>query len=63
VAVVGAPIDLALGIHGAAFGPRHIHADERILPNVPGLMMNPATRVKSFDVLNVVDYGDVPVEP
>lgn len=35
VAVVGAPVDMSSGHRGAAYGPRAIRADERILPHTP----------------------------
>jgi agmatinase len=63
VAILGAPVDMSLGQRGAAFGPRYIRADERILPNVPSRFQNPDTRVKPFEVLRVVDYGDAAVDP
>lgn len=62
VAVVGAPVDMSTGMRGAAFGPRSIRCDERMLPQTPMAMINPDTRVRPFDVLRVVDYGDAPVE-
>jgi agmatinase len=63
VAVMGAPVDMSLGQRGAAFGPRYIRADERVLPNTPSMLQNPDTRVKPFEVLTVVDYGDAAVDP
>lgn len=63
VAILGAPVDMSFGQRGAAFGPRAIRADERVLPNVPAVFQNPDTRVKPFEVLNVVDYGDAAVDP
>lgn len=63
VAILGAPVDMSLGQRGAAFGPRAIRADERVLPNVPAVLQNPDTRIKPFEVLNVVDYGDAAVDP
>jgi agmatinase len=62
-AILGAPVDMSIGHRGAAFGPRCIRADERVLPNIPFAMQNPDTRVKPFEVLNVVDYGDAAVDP
>ncbi|MGW2587251.1 agmatinase family protein [Streptomyces virginiae] len=62
-AVLGAPMDMGLGHRGTAFGPRALRADERILPNTAAMLVNPSTRIRPFDVLNVVDYGDVAVEP
>lgn len=63
VAVLGAPVDMSAGMRGAAFGPRHIRCDERVLPATPAAMVNPTTMVKPFEVLRVVDYGDAPVDP
>jgi agmatinase len=63
VAILGAPVDLGLGMRGAAYGPRAIRADERFLPNTPSVFQNPDTRVKPFEVLRVVDYGDAAVDP
>jgi agmatinase len=63
VAVLGAPVDMSLGHRGAAFGPRAIRADERVLPNTPKMLVNDSTRVYPFQVLTVVDYGDAPVDP
>lgn len=63
VAVLGAPVDMSLGHRGAAYGPRALRSDERILPNMPGMLVNPSTRVRPFEVLTVVDYGDAAVDP
>jgi formimidoylglutamase len=62
-AVVGAPIDMSLGHRGAAYGPRALRADERVLPNSPAMLINDTARVHPFQVLTVVDYGDAPVDP
>jgi agmatinase len=62
VAIMGAPVDMSSGQRGAAFGPRYIRGDERILPHMPLLLQNPDTRVKPFEVLKVVDYGDAAVD-
>lgn len=58
VAVLGAPVDMGLGHRGAAYGPRALRGDERILPNVPQGLVNPSTRIRPFGELTVVDYGD-----
>lgn len=63
VAVVGAPTDMSTGHRGAGFGPRSIRGDELLLPHSPGAIQNPDTRIKPFKVLNVVDYGDIAVNP
>lgn len=62
-AIVGAPIDLSGGHRGAGFGPRYIRGDDWVIPNFPQIIQNPDTRVKPFEVLNVVDYGDAAVDP
>ncbi|MEW6282162.1 MAG: agmatinase family protein [Candidatus Eremiobacterota bacterium] len=63
VAILGAPVDMSAGMRGAAFGPRHIRSDERVLPHTPALLINPTSMVRPFEVLRVVDYGDAPVDP
>ncbi|MGE2724655.1 agmatinase family protein [Mycolicibacterium pulveris] len=63
VAVLGAPVDMSMGHRGAAFGPRGIRADERVLAHTPGMLVNDSTRVHPFEVLTVVDYGDAAVDP
>jgi len=63
VAIVGAPVDTSVGHRGAQYGPRYIRADERTLPYTPGILLNPDTRIKPFEVLKVVDYGDAAVDP
>jgi agmatinase len=62
-AILGAPVDMSGGVRGAAFGPRFLRADDRILPNTPDCLYNPDTRVKPFEVLRVYDYGDAAVDP
>lgn len=54
---------MSTGHRGAAYGPRAIRSDERILPNAPQMLINPSTRVKPFEELTVVDYGDAAVDP
>lgn len=63
VAIVGAPVDTSLGHRGAQYGPRYIRADERTVPHTPSMLQNPDTRIKPFEVLTVVDYGDAAVDP
>ncbi|HLH76156.1 MAG TPA: agmatinase family protein [Candidatus Binataceae bacterium] len=63
VAIVGAPVDTSFGHRGAQYGPRYIRADERTVPYIPAMLQNPDTRVKPFEVLTVVDYGDAAVDP
>jgi agmatinase len=63
VAILGAPVDMSSGQRGAAFGPRYLRGDERIIFNAPTMLVNPDTRIKPFEVLNVVDYWDAAVDP
>src|SRR5690349_7827392 len=49
VAVLGAAVDMSGGMRGAAFGPRHIRCDERMLPHTPSAIINPDSRVKPFE--------------
>jgi formimidoylglutamase len=62
VAIVGAPVDMSLGHRGAAYGPRALRADERLLPQMPEMLTNATTRTKPFETLRVVDYGDAAVD-
>lgn len=62
-AIVGAPVDMGTAMRGAAYGPRYIRMDERILPTAPAFLQNPDTRIKPFEVLKVVDYGDAAINP
>jgi agmatinase len=63
VAIVGAPVDTSFGHRGAQYGPRYIRADERTVPHTPAMLQNPDTRIKPFEALTVVDYGDAGVDP
>lgn len=59
VAVVGVPFDSGVSYRpGARFGPAHVRASSRLLrPYHPGLDVEP------FAVQQVVDAGDVPLNP
>ena len=63
VAVIGASIDMSSGHRGAAFGPRFIRSQEAVLAQTAAIFQNPDTRIKPFEVLNMVDYGDAPIDP
>src|SRR6266511_4457874 len=59
VAVVGVPYDSATSFRpGARFGPRGVRAASQVLRPY-----NSALDVQPFEVLEVVDAGDVPVAP
>jgi agmatinase len=67
VAIFGAPLDLGIGMRGAAYGPQAIRVSERYLPwggswsGVPRPHQH--VRVDPFRVLTAVDYGDVAIDP
>ena len=63
VAILGAPLDMGVGMRGAAFGPRALRTAERYLGY--GAFTDPHLHVMvdPFKELNIVDYGDAPVDP
>jgi agmatinase len=63
VAILGAPLDTGVGMRGAAFGPRAVRTSERY--SGWGAFSNPHLHVMVdwTKELNVVDYGDAPVDP
>jgi agmatinase len=77
VAFLGAPLDMGTGMRGAGWGPRGLRAlDPRpggvpeSLPDTPpgtkpsasGRSPNLHVMLDPFSVLNVVDYGDAPID-
>lgn len=59
IAVLGVPFDSGVSYRpGARFGPAHIRASSKLLRPY-----NPAVDVSPFDAHQVVDAGDVPVNP
>jgi agmatinase len=62
-AIVGVPMDTGMGQRGAAFGPQAIRTAERYVPSPAVYANHLHVRVEPFRVLNVVDYGDAPVDP
>ncbi len=66
VAVIGAPLDLATGQRGTAFGPQALRTGDRYLPGGPAahyILTHTHVMVKPFEVLNCVDYGDAGIDP
>ena len=63
VALLGAPLDTGVGMRGAAFGPRAVRTSERYVGW--GAFSDPHLHVMVdwTKELNVVDYGDSPVDP
>lgn len=61
VAIMGVPLDFSSGMRGAGYGPRAVRNSEIYggtgMTNLPHLL----TLVSPFNVLNIVDYGDVAV--
>ena len=66
VAVIGAPIDLATGQRGTAFGPQALRVAERYLPGgpaAPAVFTHTHVMVRPFEILKCVDYGDAGTTP
>ncbi len=63
VAMVGAGIDLSLGMRGAAFGPRALRSHDMYLPTVASGLPHQHTRVDALADLVIADYGDAAVDP
>src|SRR5262249_42441649 len=68
VAIFGAPLDMGIGMRGAAYGPQAIRVSERYVPwsdvaQSGARRPHQHVRIDPFGVLNVVDYGDVAVDP
>ena len=63
VALMGAPLDSGSGMKGAAFGPRAFRTSEKYLSSGPqDTDPHMHTLVNWNADLNVVDYGDAPVD-
>jgi agmatinase len=67
VAIFGAPLDMGIGMRGAAYGPQAIRVSERYVPwaDLQSGASRPHqhVRIDPFRVLTVVDYGDVAIDP
>lgn len=66
IAIMGASVDLSVGMRGTAFGPQAVRTGEIVFPwgEIPAFAVgHPA--VGGFDfmqILKVVDYGDAPID-
>ena len=63
VAIMGASLDMSSGRRGAAYGPNAIRVSENYVPW--GKVFHTESEnvlVDPFNVLNVVDYGDAPID-
>jgi len=66
VAVIGAPLDLATGQRGTAFGPQALRTADRYIPGGPlakHVMTHTHVMVKPWEVLKCADYGDAGIDP
>jgi agmatinase len=63
VAIMGAPLDTGSGMKGAAFGPRALRTSEKYLSSgAEDTDPHLHVMVNWNAVLNVVDYGDAPID-
>ena len=67
VAIMGASVDMSVGMRGTAFGPQAVRTGERVSlwgrPEVMEHMGHPhAGEIVWQTILNVVDYGDAPID-
>jgi guanidinobutyrase len=63
VAIVGAPLDMSLGMRGAAFGPKSLRSSDRYLGYGALSMPHMHVLINPFEVLTIADYGDIAVDP
>ena len=63
IAIAGIPCDMSLGMRGAAQGPTAIRAGGALLSYSPMSFTHQHVDIDPFELLNVVDYGDAPVDP
>ena len=67
VAIMGASVDMSVGARGTAFGPQAVRTGERVgvwgSKELMDHMGHPHVgRIMWQSVLNVVDYGDAPID-
>lgn len=63
VAIMGAPLDTGSGMKGAAFGPRALRTSEKYLSSGPEDTDPHLHVMVNWNAdLNVVDYGDTPID-
>lgn len=63
IAIAGVPCDMSLGMRGAAQGPTAIRAGGALLSYSPMSFHHQHVDLDPLQILNVVDYGDAPVDP
>lgn len=62
VAILGAPLDMSTGMRGAAHGPRAIRASDVYLGYGTYSDEHLHVLVNPMETLNIVDYGDAPID-
>lgn len=66
VAIMGASIDTSGGMRGTAWGPQAVRTGERVIPwgelELMGAAHPTVGEIDFTKVLNVVDYGDAPID-
>lgn len=62
VAMLGAGIDMSLGMRGAAFGPRALRSHDMYLPTVASGLPHSHVMVDPLEELVIADYGDAAVD-
>ena len=62
VAVMGAPLDMGSGMRGAAYGPKRMRASEVYQGYGANTDPHLHVMVDPFKELNIVDYGDAPID-
>lgn len=63
IAIAGVPCDMSLGMRGAAQGPHAVRSGGHLLSYSPMSYVHQHVDIDIFSELNVVDYGDAPVDP
>ncbi|MGI9529936.1 MAG: agmatinase family protein [Acidimicrobiia bacterium] len=63
VAIVGAGLDLSIGMRGTGHGPRALRSHDMYLPTVEAGLPHQHTRVDALSELVIADYGDAGVDP
>lgn len=61
VAIIGAPLDMSIGMRGASYGPTALRASLGVIPG--GDLPHMHTGVAWKRELSAVDYGNAPIDP
>jgi len=63
VAMVGAGLDLSIGMRGTGYGPRALRSHDMYLPTVAMGLTHTHVMVDTFSEIVVCDYGDAGIDP